>query len=92
MVDVRGMQERFPEFKETDFFQLKRALESADRLVSDSWDVLRDDVVYLTACHTIAISPVGRAANLTAKDGSSTYSTRISELAIAHACARSRIV
>lgn len=63
-----------PEFKTTPDPTAQAAIDAADREVStDAYGDKRDDVVLLTAAHTLALSPAGRAARLSTPDGKSTY-------------------
>lgn len=63
-----------PEFKTTLDPTLQAAIDTADRNVSgDAFADKRDDVVLLTAAHTLALSPAGRNAKLSTPDGKSTY-------------------
>jgi len=54
--------------------------------VSDSWEDERDEVVGLECAASIAASPLGRSAQLQAKDGSTTYSKRLAAMRDAHGC------
>lgn len=79
---------KYPEFVSTDTDQVNAALAEAELLVGDTWGVdRRDSIVGLEAAHILAISPQGRAAKLSASDGSSTYQARLDKLKRAIACA-----
>jgi hypothetical protein len=73
-VTPTSLRTLLPEFKTTPDPTLQAGIDSADRLVSnDSYGDKRDDVVLLTAAHTLALSPAGRNAKLSTPDGKSTY-------------------
>lgn len=85
----------FPEFAALlaeDPALITAALARAERRVSDSWDTRRDDIVKLTAAHSLALHPWGRNARLSEKDGSTTYGADLAVMKKGHACARSRAV
>jgi hypothetical protein len=54
--------------------------------VSDSWGDERDEIVELEIAAAIAGGPMGRAAQLQAKDGSTTYSRELDRRKQTHAC------
>lgn len=73
-VTPTSLKTLLPEFKTTDPATAQAAIDLADRNVSnDAYGDKRDDVVLLTAAHTLALSPAGRAARLSTADGKSTY-------------------
>lgn len=78
---------RYPEFATAADTHVDAALAEAERFTSDGWGADRDDIVALQAAHILAISPMGRDARLSAKDGSSTYLAQYERRAKAHACA-----
>ena len=84
-----------PEFAATNVQNpdyVQAVLTAADGRVSDSWGDEREQIVGLETAAQIAASPLGRAAQLLSKDGTSTYSRRLDALQVAHACAYSRVV
>lgn len=54
--------------------------------VSDSWGAEREEIVALECAATIAAGPLGRSAQMQAKDGSTTYSRQLAERIKRHGC------
>ena len=57
--------------------------------VSDSWGDEREEIIGLECAASLAANPLGRAAQLQAKDGSTTYSKRLAERVKINGCAHS---
>jgi hypothetical protein len=64
----------FPEFSEVDAPYLQSKIDEAGRQIDpNTWGVRADDGQAYLAAHLLALSPLGNAAKLVAKDGSTTY-------------------
>ena len=86
---------QFPEFAPTHAKYptlIASTLAIVERYVSDSWDTERDEIVGLECAARIASGPMGRAAQLTAKDGSTSYSRELAKRYRVHACCYLRVV
>ena len=66
-------------------------LAEVELYVSDSWGDSRDEIVSLECAARLASGPQGRAAQLLAKDGTSTYSRLLERRKLAHACCYGRV-
>jgi hypothetical protein len=88
-VDATTFVTLFPEFAAIHEQQpglVDATLAQVEMRVSDSWDDEREEILGLECAATIAAGPLGRNAQLQAKDGSTTYSKRLDERKIVHGC------
>ena len=79
----------FPEFaaiNEQNAGLVPATLAQVELRVSDSWGDTREEIIGLECAASIAAGPLGRAAQLQAKDGSTTYSKRLDERKIINGC------
>ena len=79
----------FPEFAAADEQYpglVSATLAQVELRVSDSWGDTREEILGLECAATIAAGPLGRAAQMQSKDGSTTYSKRLDERKIIHGC------
>jgi hypothetical protein len=79
----------FPEFQpvhEQYSTLVAATLAQVEERVSDSWGDERDEVVGLECAASIAAGPLGRAAQLQAKEGTTTYTKRLQAMREAHGC------
>jgi hypothetical protein len=89
-VTVSSFVIRYSEFSEAGSALLEAALTGVEAVVgSDAFDTeaQRDEFVMLSLAHALALSPVGRDAGMTMKDGRTTkYSARLAQLRDGNAC------
>jgi hypothetical protein len=88
-VDAATFIALFPEFAAVNDQQpalVPVTLAQVELRVSDSWEATRDEIVGLECAASIAAGPLGRAAQMQAKDGSTTYSKRLESRYISHGC------
>lgn len=79
----------FPEFaaiNEQNSGLVPAILAQVELRVSDSWGDTREEIVGLECAAAIAAGSLGRAAQMQAKDGSTTYSKRLDERKIINGC------
>lgn len=80
-MDITAFLIRFPEFGEVDHPLLQAKLDEASREIDAGvWLTRADDGQGYLAAHLLAMSPMGNAAKLVAKDGSTTYETHYKRL------------
>jgi hypothetical protein len=89
-VTISSFKARYPEFSKAGDVMLAAALTGVEAVVSvDAFasDAARDEYVMLSLAHALALSPMGRDAQLVAKDGkTTTYTARLSAMRDAKAC------
>lgn len=89
-VTVSSFKVRYPEFSKGGDAMLAAALTGVEAVVSvDAFETEaeRDEFVMLSLAHALALSPMGRDAQLVVKDGkTTTYSARLNAMRDANAC------
>ena len=88
-MDASTFVSLFPEFaaiNEQNAGLVPATLAQVELRVSDSWGSTREEIIGLECAASIAAGPLGRAAQLQAKDGSTTYSKRLDERKIINGC------
>ena len=79
----------FPEFAavaEQQPLLIPAVIAQVELRVSDSWLGEREEIIGLETAASIAAGPMGRAAQLIAKDGTTTYSRALAERKIINGC------
>jgi hypothetical protein len=93
---VEGFLVEYPEFTPLhaeDEPLVTAVLARAERRIGSAWpEEVRDDIVYLQMADTLARTPMGRNANLSAPGEPTTYSQDLKCRKKAFACGRSRVV
>ncbi len=80
-VSVESFLVSHPEFTPAGAELIQAKLDEAALEVDVAlWGVRADTGIKLTAAHLLAVSPFGQQARLVAKNGSTTYSTRLIDL------------
>jgi hypothetical protein len=75
-LNLATFRARFPEFADADDALVQEKLdEAARRTPAGEWTTVENDAHAYLAAHLLALSPFGRDARLSEKDGSSTYGT-----------------
>lgn len=93
-VTVKDFLERFPEFdgqgRNLKLIEAKFN-DAFSRIDQTQWGTLADEGQLQLAAHLLASSPMGQAAKLVAKDGSTTYGKEYNRLVRLVACGQSRV-
>jgi hypothetical protein len=79
----------FPEFSPVAEQQpglIPATIAQVELRVSDSWGAEREEIIGLETAASIAAGPQGRAAQLIAKDGTTTYSRALAGRKIINGC------
>jgi hypothetical protein len=79
----------FPEFSPVAEQQpglIPATIAQVELRVSDSWEDEREEIIGLETADAIARGPMGRAAQLIAKDGTTTYSRILDQRKIINGC------
>jgi len=80
-VTVASFKAQYREFAKADDAMVQAYLNDAALLAPASvWGSFADQYASLKAAQAIALSPAGREMQLTSKDGSTVYDSRISDL------------
>lgn len=88
-VTIAAFKVQYPEFALAGDAMLTAVLQGTEATTgADGFgtEAERDEYVMLALAHALALSPMGRDARLSNKDGTTTYGTQMSAMRDANAC------
>ena len=92
MVTLESFKALYPAFAAAGDAWIQALIDQVETVITDTLvGDYRDEVVGLEVASRLARSPIGRKAQLVAKDGSSAFSRRLDEVRREHACAFMRV-